>query len=72
MTGTEPPRNLIEVLADGPHGSAAEEYHHKHRMFIDALAEQIRSGGLTLLVVQPSYGCDFLAVCERLEAFEVR
>ena len=72
VTQTDPPRNLLEAVAGGPHESAAQEYHDRHGLFIDGLAEQIRTGGLTLLVIEPSYGCEFLAISERVEAFEDR
>ena len=72
ITKAEPPRGLLEALASGPHELAAPEYHEKHRLFIDGLAEQVRNGSLTLLIVEPSYGCDLLALSERVEASEVR
>lgn len=71
ITKTEPPRGLLEALASGPHESAAPEYHEKHRLFIDDLAGQVRNGRLTLLIVEPSYGCELLAISERVEASEV-
>ncbi len=69
---TDPPRGLLEALAGGPHELAAPEYHEKHRLFIDDLAEQVRNGSLTLLIVEPSYGCELLAISEQVEASEVR
>ncbi|MBU1347249.1 MAG: hypothetical protein KKA16_09890 [Alphaproteobacteria bacterium] len=72
ITKADPPRGLLEALAGGPHGSAAPEYHEKHRLFIDDLAEQVGNGSLTLLIVEPSYGCELLAISERVEASEVR
>lgn len=72
VTKVDPPRNLLEALAGSPHELAAQEYHDKYRLFIDDLAEQIRTGGLTLLVIEPSYGCVFLAITERVMTFEVR
>lgn len=72
ITNADPPRRLLEALASGPHELAAPEYHEKHRLFIDDLAEQVRNGSLTLLIVEPSYGCELLAICERIEASEVR
>lgn len=71
VTKADPPRNLLEALVGGPHELAAQEYHDKYRLFIDDLAQQIRTGGLTLLIIEPSYGCDFLAISERVMAFEV-
>lgn len=72
ITQADPPRGLLETLARGPHESAAREYHEKHQLFIDDLAEQVRQGSLTLLIVEPSYGCELLAISERVEAFAVR
>lgn len=72
ITEADPPRGLLEALANGPHESAAHEYHEKHRLFIDDLAQQVRNGSLTLLIVEPSYGCDLLTLSERVKASEVR
>ena len=72
VTNSEPSRALLEAVASGPHESAAQEYHDQYRLFIDGIVEQVKSGSLSLLSVEPSYGCDVLAVCERIEATEVR
>lgn len=72
VTNAEPSRALLEAVASGPHESAAQEYHDQYRLFIDGIAEQVKSGHLSLLSVEPSYGCDVLAICERAEATEVR
>jgi hypothetical protein len=71
ITRADPPRGLLETLARGPHESAAPEYHEKHQLFINDLAEQVRQGSLTLLIVEPSFGCELLAISERVEAFAV-
>lgn len=71
ITGVDAPREWLEELVLGPHPSAAPEYHEKHRLCIDQLAELIRSGDLKLIVIAPSYGCDLLALCESVDAFQV-
>jgi hypothetical protein len=71
VTTTEPPRELLMAVARGPDGAAAQEYHDRYRRFIDGLVEQIKSGHLSLLYIEPSYGCDVIAICERIEAIEV-
>jgi len=72
VTGAEPSRELLQAVAKGPHEAAAQEYHDRYRMFIDGLVEQVKSGRLSLLNIEPSYGCDVIAICERVEAIEVR
>ena len=72
ITKADPPREVLEALASGPHELAATEHHEKYRLFIDDLAEHVRDGGLTLLIIEPSYGCDLLALSETVEASEVR
>ncbi len=72
VTNTEPSRELLEAVARGPHRDAAQHYHDQYRIFIDGIVEQVKCGSLSLLYIEPSYGCDVLAICERVEAAEVR
>jgi hypothetical protein len=72
VTNAEPSRELLMAVAGGPHVSAAQEYHDQYGLFIDDLVEQVRSGRLSLLYIEPSYGCDVIAICERVDAMEVR
>jgi len=72
VTNTDPSRALLEAVASGPHEAAAQEYHNQYRLFIDGLSEHVRNGSLSLLHIEPSYGCEVLAICEKIEANEVR
>lgn len=72
VTNAEPSRALLEAVANGPHETAAQEYQDQYRLFIDDLSEQIRSGRFSLFYVEPSYGCEVLAICEKVEANAVR
>lgn len=71
VTGKEPPRASLEMLVLGPHQDAPQEYHDKHRAFIDALVERVMAGRLSLVSITPSYGCEVIALCETVSASEV-
>ena len=72
VTGVEPSRELIEALVPGPHETAAQEYHDKHRAHLDTLVGQVTSGSLNLVTLTPSYGCEVIVVCEKVAGAEVR
>ncbi len=71
VSNTEPSHTLLETVASGPHEAAAEEHHDRYRLFINGMADDVRTGKLSLLYIEPSYGCQVIAVCERVEARQV-
>ncbi|CAN5236800.1 hypothetical protein BH09PSE1_BH09PSE1_06870 [soil metagenome] len=71
VTGEKPSRAMLELLAPGPHGDAAPEYHDKYRVHIDTLMTRVTTGSFSLVSLTPSYGCDMIALCEKVAGAEV-
>lgn len=69
ITTGEPPRMTVdfERLYGSPHPSAAPQYQEKSEAFRNGKRRAIESGDLTLVEMQPAYGADLVATCERVE-----
>ena len=46
-----------------PDPSAAAQYHEKHTAFLKRQKARIESGEVCLIVIEPSYGAQMLAIC---------
>lgn len=68
-TNGETPSKTVdfERLYGSPHPSAAQQYHEESEAFRNGKRRAIESGDLTLVEMQPAYGADLLATCERVE-----
>jgi hypothetical protein len=61
---TEPrPESLFPIAGEPP---AREPYRSRHQDWIGELSKAILEGALTLVCIEPSYGCALTALCERL------
>ncbi|MFC7377751.1 hypothetical protein [Brevundimonas sp. GCM10030266] len=67
LTGVSVRRDWLEELMPGPHPSAANPFHDAHVVVLDRTLSRIAASELNLVVISPSYGCDFLALCGRVK-----
>lgn len=65
-SGKPPSKDALSSLYVAPHPSAAAEYHDKHARFIQAQTDRITQGDLVLVLIEPSYGCQLIALCREL------
>ena len=65
-TWTDVDARLAKLLPP-PHPSAALEYHSAHASWLAATENKIASGEATLVSLEPSYGCDLIALCSEVQ-----
>lgn len=70
VCGALPQRQWIDALP-APDVAAASEYHDRHQTVVEEMMDRVTRGSLNLVSVVPSYGCDFLALCERVAGTEL-
>jgi len=66
-SGREPDPSVMRHLLGESHPKVAEEYRLKHEDFIAGQVNCVRTGELTLVVLESSYGCSFIALCQAVE-----
>jgi len=57
----------LERLYPSPHEKAAKEHHDRHAEFLRGVLARIEAGEAAMVIVEPSYGCDLVAVCGTVE-----
>ena len=66
-SGREPDLSVMRHLLGEIHPKVAEEYRLKHESFIAGQVNFVSTGELTLVVLESSYGCSFVALCQAVE-----
>jgi len=61
----------LTFLLDPPHPSVAEPFRKSYEEGIVRVAGDIEAGRATLVSITPSYGCELVALCERVELARV-
>ncbi len=73
ITGELPSEVLnLERLYGSPHPSAAEKYHRQFEAVRSGKRQAIEAGELILVEMQPGYGANLLATCEKVELIHRR
>lgn len=65
-TWTDVDARLAELLPS-PHPSAALKYHSAYASWLAAISTKIASGEAALVSLEPSYGCDLIALCSDVQ-----
>ena len=63
VSGIAPNDDTLRSLLGPPHPKAAQEFHDRHEQFLQKKIEKIKAGSLTLVSIDPSYGCYLRALC---------
>jgi len=67
VRGSEPARidlsERLERLFPSPHQKAEALYHERYSEFIRGVLARIADGTAAMVIIESSYGCDFVAVC---------
>lgn len=66
VSGIAPYADMLNLLLDPPHPKAAEEFHDRHRRFVKQKIGQNKDGSLSLVSIDPSYGCKRIALCREV------
>jgi hypothetical protein len=66
FSGIAPDDNSLGRLYGPPHPSAAQEYHDRYKLLLTQKIEKIKEGLLSLVAIDPSYGCDLRAICQEV------
>ncbi len=56
----------LDHLFPPPHPSAASKYHAAHRDRLATAAERISNGEAALVSLEPTYGCELVALCSEV------
>ena len=57
----------LATLFPAPHPSAADAYHDAYEQRLREMERRIMNGDAALVSLEPSYGCDLIAVCANVE-----
>lgn len=63
----KPPMTSLRKLLGEPHASIAESYREQHEVWVGSYEQSVVDGHLLFMELQPSYGCEVLALCESIK-----
>ncbi|WP_441707066.1 hypothetical protein [Hyphomicrobium sp. 2TAF46] len=66
IQGSVPHSEILERLFPPPHPSAAENYHAAHAKSLQTKALKVEAGEAVVILIDPSYGADLVAFCDRI------
>ncbi len=62
-----PDARFVRALFGDLHPSVSSPYRERHEQAVEACARDVAEGKSTLVVVEPSYGCELHALCEGVQ-----
>jgi hypothetical protein len=67
VRGMPPSADTLALLFEPPHPAVDQKYRDQHKSFIEQQVGRIKDGVVTLVSIEPSYGCELVALAERVE-----
>ena len=72
VTGTVPPREVLERLFSAPHPDAAKEYHDAYTKLLNDKVEAVLTGAAVMLLISPSYGAEVAVMGASVDRLKIR
>jgi hypothetical protein len=67
VCGFKPDISYVRRLLGELHSSAGSPYREQHERAIEDRMQEVTEGKLTLVVIEPSYGCELVALCREVQ-----
>lgn len=67
FSGIQPDVSLLRSIVGEPHPSVGSPHREHHERLIQRYSDDVAEGRLTLIAIEPSYGCELYALCGTAE-----